>query len=57
MRSFLAYMGGKSLLAAKIIRKMPDHDCYCEVFAGAAWLLFKKEESEVESSMTSIPIW
>jgi DNA adenine methylase len=48
MRSFLSYLGGKSLLASKIIPKMPQHTCYCEVFAGAAWLLFKKEESEVE---------
>lgn len=48
MNSFLAYMGGKSLLAKKIITRIPDHNCYCEVFAGAAWLLFKKEESEVE---------
>jgi DNA adenine methylase len=48
MKSFLAYMGGKSLLVPKIINKIPDHQCYCEVFAGAAWLLFKKEESPVE---------
>lgn len=48
MKSFLAYMGGKSLLAKKIVTRMPEHNCYCEVFAGAAWLLFKKEESEVE---------
>lgn len=44
MKSFLAYMGGKSLLAGKIIPKIPDHNCYVEVFAGAAWLLFKKDE-------------
>lgn len=48
MKSFLSYFGGKSLLANKIIPKIPDHTCYCEVFAGAAWLLFKKEESQVE---------
>ncbi len=48
MNSFLSYMGGKSLLADKIIPKMPEHTCYCEVFAGAAWMLFKKEESKVE---------
>lgn len=48
MNSFLAYMGGKSLLARKIIPQIPAHHCYCEVFAGAAWLLFKKEESDVE---------
>jgi len=45
MKSFLAYMGGKSLLAGKIIERIPRHNCYCEVFAGAAWLLFKKDES------------
>ena len=48
MRSFLSYLGGKSRLANTIIPKIPAHTCYCEVFAGAAWLLFKKEESEVE---------
>lgn len=48
MDSFLSYMGGKSLLAGKIIPRIPSHTCYCEVFAGAAWILFKKEESAVE---------
>lgn len=47
-KSFLSWVGGKSLLAGKIIPLMPDHKCYCEVFAGAAWMLFKKEESQVE---------
>ena len=48
MNSFLSYMGGKSLLANRIIDRMPEHKCYCEVFAGAAWVLFRKEESAVE---------
>lgn len=48
MNSFIAYMGGKSLLSKKIIAKIPAHHCYCEVFAGAAWVLFRKEESNVE---------
>ncbi len=48
MKSFLSYLGGKSLLTKKIISLMPEHTCYVEVFAGAAWLLFKKEESQVE---------
>jgi len=48
MKSFLSYLGGKSLLAGKIAARIPDHHCYCEVFAGAAWLLFRKEESTVE---------
>lgn len=47
-KSFLSWVGGKSLLAGKIIPLMPDHKCYVEVFAGAAWLLFKKQESKVE---------
>src|SRR5450759_4575525 len=48
MKSFLSYLGGKSLLAGKIVPKIPEHTCYCEVFAGAAWMLFKKEPSKVE---------
>ena len=48
MKSFLSYLGGKSLLTGKIIPLIPKHTCYCEVFAGAAWMLFKKPESEVE---------
>lgn len=27
---------------------MPTHHCYVEVFAGAAWMFFKKPESEIE---------
>jgi DNA adenine methylase len=48
MNSFLSYLGGKSLLANRIIERMPPHACYCEVFAGGAWVLFKKEPSRVE---------
>lgn len=42
------WMGGKSLLAKRIIERIPTHDCYVEPFAGAAWVLFRKEESKVE---------
>lgn len=47
-RSPLAWLGGKSRLADRIIELMPVHQTYCEVFAGAAWVLFKKPESKVE---------
>ena len=47
-KSPLAWLGGKSRLADRIIEKMPVHQTYCEVFAGAAWVLFKKPESKVE---------
>lgn len=48
LKSPLAWLGGKSQLADRIIDRMPDHTTYCEVFAGAAWVLFKKQPSKVE---------
>jgi len=48
MKSFLSYLGGKSLLSKKIVPMIPEHTCYCEVFAGAAWILFRKPESQIE---------
>ncbi len=48
MKSFLSYLGGKSLLVDTILPLIPPHTCYCEVFSGAAWLFFAKRESDVE---------
>ena len=47
-RGFISWIGGKSRLANSIIPLMCEHTCYCEVFAGGAWLLFKKEPSQAE---------
>lgn len=48
MRSFLNYMGGKSRLARAIDGRLPAANCYVEVFAGAAWVLFARNAAPVE---------
>ena len=48
MDSPLAYIGGKSKLSKTIIDMIPEHKAYCEVFAGAAWVFFRKEPSKYE---------
>ena len=44
----IARMGGKSKLRDKIIKLLPEHRCYCEVFFGAGWVYFGKDPSKVE---------
>lgn len=49
MRSPLNYLGGKSRLAERIAKLIPeDHVCYCEAFCGASWVLFSKSPSKSE---------
>jgi len=48
VNSPLAYIGGKSKLSANIIDMIPPHQAYCEVFAGAAWVFFRKPISKYE---------
>ena len=49
MDSPLSYIGGKSRLSSIITSMIPEHKQYCEVFAGAAWILFRKEPSKYEA--------
>ena len=44
----LCYFGGKYRLAPKLIPLFPQHDCYVEVFGGAAHVLLQKTRSPVE---------
>lgn len=48
MASLIPYFGGKSRLAKTIISKFPAHQCYVEVFAGAANVFFTKESQGTE---------
>ncbi len=42
VRSPIRWLGGKFRLREQIVRLMPPHECYVEVFSGAAWVLFAK---------------
>lgn len=39
------WLGGKRRLVSQLIKKLPEHQCYVELFAGGAALFFMREES------------
>ena len=48
MNSFIPWIGGKKLLRKEIIKRFPNDDFakYVEVFGGAGWVLFDKDQSK-----------
>lgn len=51
LRSPLAWAGGKSRLRAEIVKRIPPHVCYVELFAGAAWVLLGKPAETSKSEV------
>ena len=45
---FFPRVGGKSRLAAQIVKMIPKHETYVEPFAGAGAVFFKKDPAELE---------
>lgn len=48
LRSPIRYFGGKGNMTSKLLKLMPPHHTYVEVFGGGASLLFAKPPSPVE---------
>jgi len=48
LRNPIIYFGGKGNMVTKLLRLIPPHDVYVEVFGGGASLLFAKEPSKIE---------
>lgn len=46
LSSPIKWVGGKRILRKDIIPLIPKCDCYVEVFGGAGWVLFGKEEKD-----------
>lgn len=51
LKSPLRWVGGKFRVREKIIAKFPEHECYVELFSGAAWVLFGKPAESSKSEV------
>lgn len=51
LRSPLRWVGGKFRVRDAILKFFPPHECYVEVFSGAAWLLFGKAPESSKSEV------
>lgn len=55
MDSFMKWIGGKKLLRKDIVNRFPEKmEKYVEVFGGAAWVLFYKEQHAVKEVYNDI---
>ena len=48
LRSPVRWYGGKGNMVKKLLKLIPEHKIYVEVFGGGASLLFAKEPSPIE---------
>jgi len=48
LKAPFGWIGGKSKLADEIIKLIPEHSSYIEVFGGALSVLYKKPRSKIE---------
>lgn len=48
MNSPIKWVGGKRNIRKELVAMMPEHTQYCEVFAGALWVMLEKEQSKIE---------
>ena len=46
--NFFPYLGGKHFLVKQLLRLIPEHEIYVEVFGGSASLLLNKPKSPIE---------
>jgi DNA adenine methylase len=48
LKTPITYYGGKQMMVKYILPLIPEHNLYCEPFAGGAAIFFAKQPSEVE---------